>query len=175
LALQISKQAGLSDTAGGGTSVAAAKFFIPVQVTSTIHAVDTITSDKGFIGNLTGNATSASSVEWANVKNKPTSFTPSDHTHATNKITALTGYTKATAVAALATTDSLNTALGKLEHKADLGKTVYDWYKSITGTDNDDIINKWDEIVSFIDSVKETETDILDTFVTRKTSQVITG
>jgi hypothetical protein len=78
-------------------------------------------------------------------------------------------------VAALATTDSLNTALGKLEHKADLGKTAYDWYKSVTGTDNDDIINKWDEIVSFIDSVKETETDILDTFVTRKTSQVITG
>lgn len=124
------------------------------------------------VGSITGEA---GSVAWGNIKNKPTSFTPSDHTHATNKITALTGYTKATAVAALAATDSLNTALGKLEHKANLGKTAYDWYKSVTGTDNDDIINKWDEIVSFIDSVKETETDILDTFVTRKTSQVITG
>lgn len=124
------------------------------------------------VGSITGEA---GSVAWNNVKNKPTTFTPSDHTHATNKITALTGYTKATAVAALAATDSLNTALGKLEHKADLGKTAYDWYKSVTGTDNDNIINKWDEIVSFIDSVKETETDILDTFVTRKTSQVITG
>lgn len=124
------------------------------------------------VGSITGEA---GSVAWNNVKNKPTTFTPSDHTHATNKITALTGYTKATAVAALAATDSLNTALGKLEHKADLGKTAYDWYKSVTGTDNDNIINKWDEIVSFIDSVKETETDILDTFVARKTSQVITG
>ena len=131
----------------------------------------TITSDAS--GNITVN--SPTTLTWGNITDKPTTFTPSDHTHSTNKITALTGYTKATAVAALAATDSLNTALGKLEHKADLGKTAYDWYQSVTGTDNDDIINKWDEIVSFIDSVKETETDILDTFVTRKTSQVITG
>lgn len=48
LALQISKQDGLVDTAGGGTSVAAAKFFIPVQATSSI------TSNEGFIhGGLT--------------------------------------------------------------------------------------------------------------------------
>jgi hypothetical protein len=98
-----------------------------------------------------------------------------NHNHATNAITALTGYTIATSVAALATSDSLNTALGKLEYKANLGKTAYDWYKSVTGTDNDDIINKWEEIVGFIDSVKETETDILDTFVTRKTAQTISG
>lgn len=98
-----------------------------------------------------------------------------NHNHATNAITALTGYTIATSAAALATSDSLNTALGKLEYKANLGKTAYDWYKSVTGTDNDAIINKWEEIVGFIDSVKETETDILDTFVTRKTAQVITG
>ena len=96
------------------------------------------------------------------------------HNHATNAITALTGYTIATSAAALATSDSLNAALGKLEYKANLGKTAYDWYKSVTGTDNDDIINKWEEIVSFLDSVKE-GTDILDEFVTRKTSQVITG
>jgi hypothetical protein len=131
----------------------------------------TITSDAS--GNITVN--SPTTLTWGNITDKPSTFTPSDHTHATNKITALTGYTKATAVAALATTDSLNAALGKLEFKADLGKTAYDWYKSVTGTDNDDIINKWDEIVSFIDSVKETETDILDTFVTRKTAQVIMG
>jgi hypothetical protein len=48
LALQISKQDGLVDTAGGGTSVAAAKFFIPVQATSSI------TGNEGFIhGGLT--------------------------------------------------------------------------------------------------------------------------
>jgi hypothetical protein len=43
LVLQLSKQAGLVDTAGGGASVAAAKFFIPVQSTGSI------TSDSGFI------------------------------------------------------------------------------------------------------------------------------
>jgi hypothetical protein len=48
LALQISKQDGLVDMAGGGTSVAAAKFFIPVQATSSI------TGNEGFIhGGLT--------------------------------------------------------------------------------------------------------------------------
>lgn len=131
----------------------------------------TITSDAS--GNITVN--SPTTLTWENITDKPTAFTPSYHTHATDTINALTGYTKATAVSELITTDSLNVALGKLEYKADLGKTAYNWYKSVTGTDNDDIINKWDEIVSFIDSVKETETDILDTFVTRKTSQVITG
>lgn len=310
LALQISKQNGLVDTSAGGTSVASAKFFIPVEVTSTIHAGDTITSDKGFVGDLKGNASSATnaanlggqapsyyasaeslkkylplaggsmddnaslkfcmygnryltingnsiaadmsncnggwagafasvkhkdpnstaedgttvttmlgwyggatnlthifmggtysspamkmtpagiftfknaivgsitgeagSVEWSNVKNKPTTFTPGDHTHATNKITASTGYSKATSASAIATTDSLNTALGKLEYKADLGKTAYDWYKSVTDTDTDTLINKWGEIVGFLDSVAE-GTDILDEFVTRKTDQTITG
>lgn len=86
-------------------------------------------------------------------------------------INKLTGYSKATSAADLAATDTLNVALGKLEYKAD---TVYDWYKSVTGTDNDDIINKWEEIVDFIDSVKE-GTDITDEFVTRKTAQTITG
>lgn len=60
LALQISKQNGLVDTSGGGTSVAAAKFFIPVQVASNLSATGTITSTGGFVGDLTGNASSAS-------------------------------------------------------------------------------------------------------------------
>ena len=86
-------------------------------------------------------------------------------------VNKLTGYAKATSAADLAATDTLNAALGKLEYKAD---TAYDWYKSVTGTDNDDIINKWEEIVGFIDSVKE-GTDITDEFVTRKTQQEITA
>ena len=86
-------------------------------------------------------------------------------------INKLTGYTKATSASNIATTDSLNTALGKLEYKAG---TTYDWYKSITQDDTDTIINKWGEIVDFIDSVTE-GTDITDEFVTRKTEQTITG
>ena len=83
-------------------------------------------------------------------------------------INKLTNYSKATAIGSIATTDSLNTALGKLEFKTDF------IYNDLFGTDNDDVINKWHEIVDFIDSVKE-GTDITDEFVTRKTDQTITG
>ena len=110
-------------------------------------------------------------LDWSKITNKPTSFTPSAHTHPTNQINALTGYSKAGGAADLATTDTLNTALGKLEYKAD---AAYTWYKSIFGPDTDDIINKYDEIVDFVDSVKE-GADITDEFVTRKTTQTITG
>lgn len=86
----------------------------------------------------------------------------------------LTNYSKGSSSAAINTSDSLNTALGKLECKSDLGLEAYNWYKSVTEEDNDKYINKWYEIVDFLDSVKE-GTDILDEFVTRKTEQTITG
>ena len=83
-------------------------------------------------------------------------------------VNKLTNYKIATTIGSIATTDSLNTALGKLEFKTDF------IYNDLFGTDNDDVINKWHEIVDFIDSVKE-GTDILDEFVTRKTAQTISG
>lgn len=89
-------------------------------------------------------------------------------------ISALTSYIKATSEEVISTTDSLITALGKLEYKADLGFEVYNWYKSITEDDADDVINKWQEIVDFVDSVKE-GTDILQEFVTIGSIQTITG
>ena len=89
-------------------------------------------------------------------------------------VNKLTGYTIATTRGAVAATDSLNTALGKLEYKAYLGETAYDWITNVTATDTDEYINKWGEIVGFLDSVKE-GTDILDEFVTRKTQQEITA
>lgn len=39
--------------------------------------------------NITGNAASASSVNWSNVKNKPSTYTPSAHTHTIAQITNL--------------------------------------------------------------------------------------
>jgi hypothetical protein len=78
-------------------------------------------------------------------------------------INALTGYSKASSISSIVATDTLNTALGKLEYKADY---VYSWLTSVA--DDDEYINKWSEIVEFLDSVKE-DTDILDEFVTRKT------
>ena len=43
----------------------------------------------------------------------------SSHNQASNTITAMTGYTKASSVAAISTSDSLNTAIGKLEKALD--------------------------------------------------------
>jgi hypothetical protein len=77
-------------------------------------------------------------------------------------VNKLTNYKIANAIGSIAAADSLNTALGKLEFKTDF------IYNDLFGTDNDDVINKWHEIVDFIDSVKE-GTDITDEFVTRKT------
>ena len=48
-----------------------------------------------------------------------TGFAATSHNQASNTINTLTGYTKAKASAAIATTDSLNTAVGKLEYKID--------------------------------------------------------
>jgi len=93
------------------------------------------------------------------------------HTHSTKDITKLTDYSKATTDGDLSTSDSLNVALGKLEYKADY---AYDWIIGVTATDTDEYINKWGEIVGFLDSVKK-GTNILDEFVTRKTAQTITG
>jgi hypothetical protein len=116
----------------------------------------------------------AGSVDWDNINDIPDSFNPSEHNHASNHIVSLAGYTKATTNESLSVSDTLNTALGKLEFKSDLGVTAYNWYKGVTDEDTDDYINKWGEIVDFIDSVKEGN-DILDMFVTRTTDQTITG
>lgn len=72
---------------------------------------------------------------WGNITGKPSTFTPSSHTHATSEVRALTGYTKAEAFSAITVEDALNTAIGKLEKgldtKSDSGHT-HAW-TSITG------------------------------------------
>ena len=71
-------------------------------------------------------ADSANAVAWGNVSGKPGSYTPSSHNQASNTINALTGYSKASSASALSTSDSLNSALGKLEKALDgkLGSTA---------------------------------------------------
>ena len=56
---------------------------------------------------------------WGEISGKPSTFAPAGHNQASNTITAMTGYTKAASVAAIATTDSLNVAIGKLEKALD--------------------------------------------------------
>ena len=56
---------------------------------------------------------------WGEISGKPSTFAPAGHNQASNTITAMTGYTKAASVAAIAATDSLNVAIGKLEKALD--------------------------------------------------------
>ena len=68
-------------------------------------------------------------------------------------INKLTGYTKATTIAALVETDTLNTALGKLELKADVA------YNLVKGAyDGDGTIENLAEILKVLEGIKDTET-----------------
>lgn len=89
-------------------------------------------------------------------------------------VSALSNYVKLTEEQNITVSDTLNQALGKLEYKADLGVIVYKWYRSITDTDIDNVINKWYEITDFLENIND-DSNILDEFVTRKTDQEIIG
>ena len=81
---------------------------------------DISVSDEGAISvTHATSADTANAVAWGNVSGKPSTFAPAAHNQASNTINAMTGYAKADAAAAIATTDSLNTAIGKLEKALD--------------------------------------------------------
>ena len=95
---------------------------IPASDTNTVTTAtdsgtgDVVTGVSATNGALTitkGNQT------WANISDKPTSFTPSSHNQASSTINAMTSYSKASSVSAIATTDTLNQAIGKLEKALD--------------------------------------------------------
>ena len=90
--------------------------------------VSDLTNDVGYI---TG-------VAWGDIKNVPTSFTPASHNQASNTINKMTGYAKPSSTSAIATTDTLNGAIGKLEKALD-GKQASGNYALIT-----DIPTVWD-------------------------------
>ena len=96
---------------------------------STVVATTKWVKDQGYlttalqagddISNLVNDAGYLTAVDWSDVQNKPSTFTPSAHNQASNTINAMTGYSKASAIAAITATDSLNTAIGKLEKALD--------------------------------------------------------
>lgn len=119
-----------------------------------------------------GYADIAGSVAWANVTGKPSSYTPSAHTHAWNSLT----HSSTTANQAILTNGSVNgwklytlnisawdnAANNAHSHsnKAILDgitsalvsswNTAYNFVDKITKADTDKVINKWDEIVNFL-------------------------
>lgn len=72
-----------------GSSNSATEGFTPTSVTDGVFSDPNLTYQPStgtlraitFKGNLSGNATSASSVAWGNVSGKPSTFAPSSHSH----------------------------------------------------------------------------------------------
>lgn len=64
------------------------------------------------------------SITKSQVSDFPTSMIPTAHNQASNTITAMTSYSKASASGAVSTSDSLNTAIGKIEKRTELIETA---------------------------------------------------
>lgn len=137
-----------------------------------------------------GYADSAGSVAWANITGKPSSYTPSAHTHAWNSLT----HSSTTENQAILTNGKANgwklytlnisgwnnAANNAHSHsnKSVLDgitsglvsnwNTAYTFVHTITGTDTDKVINKWDEIVNFLAGI--TEDNKLNTLLNNKLS-----
>lgn len=59
------------------------------------------------------------STHWDAIQGKPSTFTPSTHSHKSSDISSMSGYSKAAAATAISASDTLNTAIGKLEKALD--------------------------------------------------------
>lgn len=133
-----------------------------------------------FIGNL----------DWTYITNKPSSYTPSAHTHAWNSLT----HTSTTENQAILTNGKANgwklytLNISRWENAANNShihtnksvldditsglvtnwNTAFTFVNTITGTDTDNVINKWNEIVNFLADIREDNT--LNTLLNSKLS-----
>lgn len=137
-----------------------------------------------------GYADSAGSVAWANITGKPSSYTPSAHTHAWNSLT----HSSTTENQAILTNGKANgwklytlnisgwnNAANNAHSHANKSvldgitsglvsnwNTAYNFVNNITKADTDKVINKWDEIVNFLAGI--TEDNKLNTLLNSKLS-----
>lgn len=133
-----------------------------------------------FVGNL----------DWTYITNKPSSYTPSAHTHAWNSLT----HSSTTENQAILTNGKVNgwklytLNISRWDNAANNAhshsnksvldgitsglvtnwNTAYNFVSTITGTDTDKVINKWDEIVNFLAGI--TEDNKLNTLLSSKLS-----
>lgn len=77
-----------------------------LNVTWDSHSQITLSASGGSSGGSTGG-----SVSWSDVTNKPSTFTPSSHTHSTSEISGLDSYVKGTKVSNAGTADRLYNAV----------------------------------------------------------------
>lgn len=129
-------------------------------------------------------------LDWSYITNKPSSYTPSAHTHAWNSLT----HSSTTENQAILTNGKANgwklqtlniarwdNAANNAHSHANKSvldditsalvnswNTAYNFVSSITGTDTDEVINKWEEIVNFLAGI--TEDNKLNTLLNSKLS-----
>lgn len=101
-----------------GTAVAAAIGGLDVTGTTAFGAGKTISAWSETDGKISITSQNIS-ITKSQISDFPSSMTPTAHNQASSTITAMTGYSKASAASAIAATDSLNTAIGKLEKALD--------------------------------------------------------
>lgn len=84
--------------------------------TSAIAATDTLNTALGKLEKgLESKKDSSWTPSWADISGKPATFNPATHTHTSSEVSKMTGYVKGSTTSAIAATDSLNTAMSKIE------------------------------------------------------------
>ena len=141
-------------------------------------------------GGVITTGTFKGNLDWSYITNKPSSYTPSAHTHAWNSLT----HSSTTENQAILTNGKANgwklytlnisrwdNAANNAHSHANKSvldgitsglvnnwNTAYTFVNTITGTDTDKVINKWDEIVNFLAGI--TEDNKLNTLLNSKLS-----
>ena len=112
------------------------------------------------IGNTSKSVDGSADVSWTLAD---IGAAPNEHTHAWNSLT----HNSTVANQAILTNGKVNG--WKLESlNIDNWNTAYGFVSTIMGDDEDDVINKWNEIVNFLDGIKED--DKLNTLLSSKLS-----
>lgn len=141
-------------------------------------------------GGVITTGTFKGNLDWFYITNKPSSYTPSAHTHAWNSLT----HSSTTENQAILTNGKANgwklytlnisrwdNAANNAHSHANKSvldgitsalvnswNTAYNFVSNITGTDTDKVINKWEEIVNFLAGI--TEDNKLNTLLNSKLS-----
>lgn len=104
----------------------------PHGVTASQVGLGNVTNNKQVKG-LASGTTAGHFVTWgadgytvADSGKSASSFADKSHTHLSSEITKMTGYAKASSAAAIATSDSLNVAIGKLEKGVEVAQSAAD-------------------------------------------------
>ncbi len=100
------------------SAVTASTEFTSLNNTLTAHTADStvhVTANEKNIWNAKSDFDGA----YTSLAGIPSEFTPAAHTHASSDITSMAGYSKPSDASSIATSDTLNAAIGKLEYKID--------------------------------------------------------